>query len=288
MLKDIFKQAYYLYTQNDLPTQAAALAYYTIFSLPPLLVILISLASRFTDENLVRNVVFEELTRQLGYSSAEEIYEVMNRIGLIDIGLGPSLIGAAVLFFVASTIFVTMRNGLNEIFKATPKRSGLVDVIFSRAIAITLILGLAFVLLAILLANSFLSNLENTLEQVFPDTKFLFLEFLNWWIPIVGPVSLFLLLFKILPEIKIKWKIAAAGAIFTSVLFTIGKRIVSVYISNSETVTVFSATGSIVAILVWIYYIAFIFYLGAVFTASVKQYFEKPAITLPDLPETNE
>ena len=103
--------------QNDLPNKAAALAYYTLFSLPPLLVILVSIASSFIDESLVRSVVFDELSRQLGFTNAEEIYVIMNQIGLINIGLGPGLIGAVVLFFMASTIFVTMRNGLNDIFK---------------------------------------------------------------------------------------------------------------------------------------------------------------------------
>ncbi len=279
LLKDIIKKAYLLYTQSDLFTKAAALAYYTLFSLPPLLVIIVSVVSSFLDENSVRSSVFKELTRQLGYNNAQEIYDVMNRIGLVNIGFGPSLIGALVLLFLASTIFVTMRNGLNEIFNVNSSRSGIVQLLFSRAIAIAFILGFAFVLLATLLTNTFLTGLEAELSELFPETRFLFLEIMNWWLPIIGPISLFFVLFKLLPEITIDWKIASAGAVFTTILFFIGKRVISLYIANSTMINVFSATGSLVAILVWIYYTAFIFYLGAVFTAAIKNYFEVPDLS---------
>ncbi len=270
-MKKFFKEFYNLYVAGDLFTKAAALAYYTLFSLPPMLVIIISVVSRFIDENSVRSTVFQELTRQLGYTNAQEIYDVMDRIGIINIGLGPSLVGATVLLFIASTIFVSMRNGLNEIFQITSKRSGLKEVIFSRAVSISIILGLAFVLLASLIVNTILLGLENELQRIFPDIRFFFLEFVNWWLPIIGPISLFWILFKILPETHIKWKIAGSGAIFTTILFFIGKRLISIYLAKSEMINVFSATSSVVAILVWIYYTAFIFYLGAVFTASCKK-----------------
>ncbi|MCC8411150.1 YihY/virulence factor BrkB family protein [Mucilaginibacter sp. UR6-1] len=247
---------------------SASLAYYTIFSLAPLLLLILSLAGIFLGENDFRNDFYKQIQEYIGAQGTAQIKSTIasqDIAGKSGIGL---VIGIATLLLGASSIFLEIQDSLNLIWrvKAKPKK-GWVRMLKNRFLSFSLIVSLGFLLLASLIVNVIISAISGKIGDWLPDAigpTFIFA--INRGVTLLVISVLFGIIFKVLPDVKIKWKDVRAGAIFTAILFIIGQYIISLYIQYTAAGSVYGTAGSIIVILVWIYYTAAILYIGAEFT----------------------
>ncbi|MES2267751.1 MAG: YihY/virulence factor BrkB family protein [Bacteroidota bacterium] len=255
---------------------SASLAYYTIFSLAPLLLLILSLAGIFLKDGSYRQDFYDQIKHYIGEQGTHQIQETIKSqdiAGKSGIGL---VISIATLLLGASSIFLEIQDSLNIIWrvKAKPKR-GWVQMLKNRFLSFSLIVSLGFLLLASLLVNLIISAVSDKIVAFLP--KLLgkdianvigetFLFTVNFGITLLVISVLFGVIFKVLPDVKIKWKDVRSGAIFTAILFIIGQYIISLYIQYTAQGSVYGTAGSLIVILVWIYYTAAILYIGAEFT----------------------
>ena len=246
---------------------SAALSYYTIFAIGPLLVMVISIAGRVYGKDAVEGKLYGQLRGLLGREAALQIQEIIQNIQQTDNSLLGTIIGAVVLFIGATGIFTEIQDSINYIWslKAKPKR-GLVKLLINRMLSFSLIISVGFLLLVSLVASALMELLNERLTKIFPDTMVILLYVFNI-ILVFGVISmLFAIIFKVLPDGKIKWKDAFIGAAFTAILFILGKTGIGLYLGNSDLGVTYGAAASIVILLTWVYYTSIILYFGAEFT----------------------
>lgn len=246
---------------------SASLAYYTIFSMGPLLLLLISLAGIFLGESAIEGKVFNELKGLLGANAAAQIQDIIKNIQLSGGGNFALAISIVTLVVGATTVFIEIQDSLNMIWelKAKPKR-GWVAFLKNRLVSSSLIISLGFLLVVSLLVNAVIQALMDKLARHFSALTEILLVGINIAVTFIVITVLFGIIFKFLPDAKIKWKHVRAGAMFTAVLFMIGRYLIGLYIQFSATESTYGAAGSLIIILLWIYYSAVILYIGAEFT----------------------
>ena len=246
---------------------SASLAYYTVFSLAPLLILMISLAGLFFKNDAVTNQVYPEIKQYVGAQGALQIQGMLKSLALSGKTGIAVVVGVVTLLLGASSIFIEIQDSLNTIWrvKAKPKR-GWVKMLQNRFLSFSLIVSLGFLLLASLLINFLMSALSNKIEHFLPAVTGLLIKGINTAITLIVISVLFGIIFKVLPDVKIKWRDVRSGAIFTAVLFMIGQYLISLYLQYTAQGSAYGAAGSIIVILVWIYYTAAILYIGAEFT----------------------
>jgi len=246
---------------------AAALAYYTVISLPALTLLIIALAGMILGEEAARGQVVQQLQSLLGYEGAKSIEEMISNASKAESkSIHASLLSSATLAFGATAVVIQLQDALNTIWGVTAKPGNFIKAfIFNRILSFGMILSVGFLLLVSLVVSALLAMLSKSLG-IYTT------EFSALWRAVDFSVSLFLiaglfaLMFKYLPDAKIDWSDVIIGAILTSLLFNIGKLLIGLYLGNSQIGTTYGATGSLVILLVWIYYSAQIFFLGAEFT----------------------
>jgi len=245
---------------------SAALAYYTIFSIAPLLILIISLAGLVWGNDAATNRLYPQIAHYVGSQAALEIQAILKNLQLSGKSGTAVVIGSITLLVGASSIFVEIQESLNIIWrvKAKPKR-GWLKLIQNRFISFSLIVSIGFLLLASLLVNVIVSSLSTWIEKFLPITDVLF-KGVNLAITFIIISVLFGIIFKVLPDVKIKWKNVRSGAFFTAALFMVGQYGINKYIQFAAKSSAYGAAGSILVILVWIYYTAMILYIGAEFT----------------------
>lgn len=263
LFRDTFKE----FISDDAIKLSAALSYYTIFSLPPLLIIVISLSGYFFGAEAVRGELFGQINGLVGNDAALQIQESIKNVRLSDSSAFATTIGVIVLLIGASGVFSEIQDSINSIWgiKAKPKR-GLIKFIKNRLMSFSMIGSVGFLLLVGLVVNSLMDILNLRLAAHFPqDTIYLF-YIINLIIVFVIIVVLFTVIFKTLPDGKIVLRDCVIGASFTAFLFMIGKFAIGAYLGSSHAASVYGAAGSVILILVWVYYSAIILYFGAEFT----------------------
>lgn len=246
---------------------SAALSYYTIFSLPPLLIIIISLSGIFFGAEAVRGELFGQINGLVGNDAALQIQEAIKNVKLSHSNTFATIIGIIFLLIVASGVFVEIQDSINYIWglKAKPKR-GFIKFIKNRLMSFSMIGSVGFLLLVGLIINSLMDVLNRRLAAFFPkDTIYLF-YFLNILIVFIIITLLFTVIFKTLPDGKVALRDGIIGASFTALLFMGGKFAIGAYLGSSSIASVYGAAGSVILILVWVYYSAIILYFGAEFT----------------------
>lgn len=245
----------------------AALSYYTIFSLPPLLIIIISLSGFFFGAEAVRGEIFGQINGLVGTDAALQIQEIIKNVKLSHSSKFATAMGVGFLLVGASGVFAEIQDSINYIWglKAKPKR-GIVKFLVNRLMSFSMIGSVGFLLLVGLIVNSLMDVLSKQLAEYFPkDTVYLF-YFLNILIVFFIITLLFTVIFKTLPDGKVVLRDCVIGASFTTFLFMIGKFGIGAYLSRSVIASWYGATGSVILILVWVYYSAIILYIGAEFT----------------------
>ena len=248
---------------------SASLAYYTIFSLAPLLLLVISLAGAFFGKDAIEGSLFSELQGLIGSQAAAQIQQVIRNMelsGKTDLSL---IIGAIALIVGATTVFGELQDSINIIWKvkAKPKR-GWLKLIKDRLLSGSIIVGLGFILIVSLVINGALSAFNSQLKKWLPDSSVILFNGLSLLLSFIVLVIIFGVIFKVLPDAKIKWKDVRAGALFTASLFLLGRYIIGLYITSSQAGSAYGAAGSLIIIMLWVYYSAAILYLSAEFTRS--------------------
>jgi membrane protein len=263
LLKESFKE----FINDNGMKLSAALSYYTIFSLPPLLIIIISLCGFFFGADAVRGTIFGQINGLVGNNIALQIQETLKNIHLVNRNVFVTTVGIIILFIGASGVFTEIQDSINYIWriKAKPKR-GLIKFLYNRITSFSMIASVGFLLLVGLIINSVMDILNNQLISYFPHNIIYLFYTANIIIVFISITLLFTLIFKALPDGKVVMKDCIIGAAFTAFLFMIGKFAIGAYLGNSTVASVYGAAGSIILILVWVYYSAIILYFGAEFT----------------------
>jgi len=252
---------------------SASLSYYTIFSLAPLLLLMISLAGVFFGRDAIQGQVFGEINGLIGNQAAAQIQDIIKNMELSGRTNFAIIVGGITLLIGATTVFGEIQDSINIIWnvKAKPKRSWL-KWIEDRLLSSSLIAGLGFLLIVSLLINGLLLALNEWLKNYFPEVTLIIFQIINVLISFIVITILFGVIFKVLPDAKIAWKDVGAGAFFTACLFMLGRFLIGLYINFSGTGSAYGAAGSLIVILVWVYYTAAILYFGAEFTKVYAEF----------------
>ena len=275
----LLKKTFGQFMEDNAMKLSASLSYYTVFSLGPLLVIIISLCGFFFGSDAVQGEIFAQLRGLLGADTALQIQEIIKNTKLADENIIATVIGVFVLLLSASGVFSEMQDSINFIWglRAKPKR-GLIKMLKNRLISVSMIGSVGFLLLVALIVNTLLDILSDKLSSYFPGYPvFLFYAF-NVIIVFVIITLLFGIIFKTLPDGKVDLKDALIGASFTAVLFMLGKLGIGLYLGNSDLASTYGTAASIIIVLVWVYYSAIILYFGAEFTRAYAYSFGEKII----------
>lgn len=252
---------------------SASLAYYTVFSIAPLLILLISLASFFYGQDAIQGRVFSQVNAFVGNEAAAQIQSMIKSVSLSGKTGVAVVTGIITLILGASGVFLEIQESLNIIWrvKAKPKR-GWVKMITNRLLSFSLIIGLGFLLIVSLIVNGVIIALSDRLTHYFPNATLLVLNVINLGLTFIVISALFGIIFKFLPDVNISWKGVRMGAFFTALLFMLGKYLIGIYITTTGTGSTYGAAGSLIVILVWIYYTSAILYFGAEFTQVYAEF----------------
>jgi membrane protein len=264
---DILKKSVKAFTNDNAIKLSASLSYYTIFSLPPLIIIIISLVGYFFGKEAIQGEVYGQISYIVGSSSAEEIQTSIRNIHLSNETFLATIIGIVTLVIGATGVFIEIQDSINYIWgiKVKPQR-GIFKLVINRLISISMIAAIGFLLLVSLLVNTLLDLLSTRLQLYFSHITISVFYVMNIIVVFSVITLLFAIIFKVLPDGKVNWKDSLKGASFTALLFMIGKFVISAYLGMSRLTTMYGAAGSIILILLWVYYSSIILYFGAEFT----------------------
>lgn len=260
----MLKLSFNKFSEENTMQMAAALAYYTIFSLPPILIIMINIAGVFLEESSFQRQLQQEMANLVGTTGAEQLMATISNIGVFQKEWWATGISIIALIFTSTTVFVTIQQSLNEIFrvKAKPKIS-ILKVAVDRLISFAMVLSLTFVLLISLILNAVAAFLGEWLMQLLPGVEMWYINLTSFLLPLVITITLFAMVFRLLPDAKMRWKDAFVGATITALLFSLGKYLIGYYVGNSNVASLYDAAGSVLVIMVWIFYSSAIFFYGA-------------------------
>src|SRR6202158_2137349 len=262
----LLRRTYSEYSKDKVPRMGAALAYYTIFSLAPLLVIAIAIAGFVFGAEAVQGQIMGQIQGLIGPESARAVQTMIQSAHKPAHGVIATIVGLAVLLLGASGVFTEMQDALNTIWKVDPaSKAGVWNLVRSRFLSFGMVLGIGFLLLVSLLLSAALSAAAGYISG-FISVPPAVLHAVDFLFSLFFIAVLMALIFKLLPDVKIAWSDVWVGAMLTSLLFTTGKFLIGFYIGKSVTMSAYGAAGSVVIILAWIYYSAQLLYFGAEFT----------------------
>jgi membrane protein len=265
VLKNCFKG----FSDDKITKLSAALAYYTVFSLGPLLIVIVSLCSIFLGREAVEGTIYAQIESFVGKDAAIQMQDIIKNAAIGGKGKIAAVIGIITLLIGATTIFAEIQDSINSIWalKIKPK-AGWFKLVKTRLLSFGVIGSLGFLLLVSLGVTAIVEALSKRLQAYFPDVTVIIFYIINLVVTFAVVTAIFSVIFKVLPDAKVKWKDVIAGAITTAILFMLGKFAISFYISKSNIGSTFGTAGSLVVLLVWIYYSSIILYFGAEFTKA--------------------
>lgn len=262
----LIKESISRWGEDRAPSMGAALSYYTVFSLAPLLVIVIGIAGLVFGEEAARGAVVEQLQGLIGDEGAGAINELIENAGKTGTGIVATMVGVVTLLVGASGVFVELQDDLDRIWKAPPRvGAGILNFIRARLLTFGMVLAFGFLLLVALVLHAALAAVGEYWGGIFGGTEWL-LHLINFLISFGVVTVLFAMIYKILPNLKIEWNDVWSGAVVTAFLFTSGKFLIGLYLGKSAVASSYGAAGAVVILLIWMYYSAQIFLLGAEFT----------------------
>ncbi len=269
LLKETFDE----WSEDKAPRLAAALAYYTAFSIAPLLVIIIAVAGLAFGQEAARGQIVSQVQGAIGQESAQVLEEIIANAYQPDVGIFATIIGIVTLVLGAAGFFGQLQDALNTIWEVAPKPGqSILAMIRQRFISFTMVLGIGFLLLVSLVLSTALSAASNFVNGFLPQTEFI-AQLINFVISFGAITLLFAMIYKILPDVEIAWRDVWVGAAMTALLFTIGRFLLSLYLGNTGTSSAYGAAGSFVVLLLWIYYSAQILLFGAEFTQVYARHY---------------
>lgn len=264
---DLFKQTFKEWNEDKAPRLAAALAYYTAFSLAPILVIALWVVDFFyTESGAGRELLMEQVGGLAGAQARELVAGMVEASQQLGGDFVSIAIGAIALIFGATGVFIQLEDSLNTIWEVAPKPDrGLLGTVKDRFFSFTMVLGVGFLLLVSLLISTLLAALSGWTTGLFPGAEAL-VQVLNFLVSFGVITVLFALIFKVVPDAQIRWRDVWLGALVTALLFSLGKFAIGLYLGNGSATEQFGAAGSLVVILLWVYYSTQIIFFGAEFT----------------------
>ncbi len=262
-IRQVFKE----FSADDILKYSASLAYYTVFSIAPLLVIITSLSGIFFGKEAIRGEVYAQLNQLVGSVAAVQIQETIKNIHLTGNNFFASVISIVILIIGATSIFGEVQDSLNKIWGLRVKtKKTWWKLILTRLLSFSLILSICFIMIVSLILNVIVSSFGDFLNKHIYNFNGYFIEITDAVLSFLISSFLFSLMFKILPDAKIRWKDVLFGGFITAIFFTLGKFGIGLYLGKSNLTTLYGAAGSIIIIMVWVYYSSIILYLGAEFT----------------------
>lgn len=290
-LPTLFKLSFQDWKEDKASRLSASLAYYTIFSLAPMLLIILAVTSIFWSREAVQDQVFNQVEGLVGAEGRTFISDLLTSASSPARGILGTIIGVITLLWGALGVFNELHNALNTIWEVEEEEDtksgfieGLKKLLFGRLLSFGMILGIGFLLLVSLVISAGLSAMQETIGNAVPLSEIL-LQILNLIISIAVITVLFALIFKFLPDAEIAWRDVWLGAFVTALLFSLGKFLIGLYIGNSTVGSSFGAAGSLVLLLLWIYYSAQILLFGAEFTQVYANQFGSKIV--PEWEEAN-
>ena len=265
----IIKQSFSDFIENKVLKLSAALAFYTIFSLPAMLIIIIAVSDIFYGRQAVEGILYQQISGFVGNNAAMQIEQTIRNASASHNSNFAALVGIATLLIGATSVFSEIQDSINHIWKlkAKPRKGkGIFKLVLNRLLSFSLVVSLGFILLVSLMINGIMDVLIHRLTRIFPDLTVIMVYAFNLILSFGITSLLFGMIFKVLPDARIQWKQVRVGAFTTAALFMAGKFLIGYYLGHSELSTTYGTAGSVIVLLLWVYYSAMILYFGAVFT----------------------
>jgi membrane protein len=263
----LIKQIAKSWLDDYVPSMGAALAFYTMFSLAPLLLIVISVAGLVFGQDAARGEITAQLQSLMGERAAGAVQDLLTSVHKPVEGATATAIGFLMLFVGATTVFGELQDSLDRIWRVPVRveSSGWLNLIRTRLLSFGMILAIGFLLIVSLVVSAALATTGRWLEPIFGGW-YVVATTVNAFGGFALVAAMFALIYKVMPRVRVQWRDVWVGAVFTALLFTLGKSLIGLYVGSSSVVSGFGAAGSLVVILLWVYYSAQIFLLGAEFT----------------------
>lgn len=246
---------------------AGALAFYTLFSLAPLVIIIVTIAGSVFGEEAARGEIAAQIDGLIGEQAAEAVEEAVRSSRIEEAGLLPTLLGAGALVFGATTVFAQMQASLNQFWGvvARPSRSGIIVFVTTRLLSLGLVLIIGFLLLTSLVISMTVVALIRYAEPWIPVPSIV-VTGIDLTVSLFIATALFSMIFKVLPDVRLRWRDVGEGAFMTAVLFVVGQYLISLYLTHTAPASTYGAAGSLVMVLFWVYYSSLILFFGVAFT----------------------
>jgi membrane protein len=268
-LWQVLKQSAVNFMSDRVPKLSASLAYYTIFSFGPMIIVIIYLSGLFWGKQAIQGAILEQISALVGIEAAQQIQDLIQNAAISTNNKLAAIIGFIALFLSATTVFSEIQDTINMIWNLKAKtRKGWKKMLLNRLLSFAIIATLGFLLLVSLIINIVIESLMDRLQDYFPGGSVIMLYAINLGFTFIVISLLFATIFKVLPDAVIRWKDVAVGAVFTAALFMIGKFLITFYIGRSDVGSTYGTAGSLVVLLLWVYYSTIILYFGAEFTKA--------------------
>jgi membrane protein len=265
---NLLKKTYLNWISNEPFEQSAVIAYYTLFSLPSLLIIVVSIAGYFFGKEAVQGRITGQIADFIGKDSAMAIEKMISSAALTNNSTLAVIFGIAMLLFGATGVFFQMKRAMNNIWNVAAKKDTFLRMIIDRVISFGMVLALGFLLLLTLIISAGIKILSDYISGSAPVLTSIGLEVINYVLSFMFITALFAAIFKLLPDIKIRWKITFLGAALTTIFFLIAEFLISFYFGKSNPGSVYGGASSVVLILLWVNYSCLILFFGAEFTVQ--------------------
>jgi membrane protein len=255
------------YIEDNCLSRGAAIAYYTVFSLAPVLIIVIAIAGFVFGPDAARGALLDEISSLMGHQGGEAVQAMIASASDQNRSGWAGAIGLITLVITASGVFTELQAALNAIWRAKPRAGTVTRLVRARLVSLGLVMTLGFLLLVSLVVSTALSAIGPWLDAIFPGGQVL-IRIISFIASLALVALLFGLIYKVLPDTSLAWRDVSAGAIATAILFNVGKFLISLYLSSSSVASSFGAAGALALLLLWIYYSSQIFLIGAEFTRA--------------------
>ncbi|MCU7551134.1 YihY/virulence factor BrkB family protein [Chitinophagaceae bacterium LB-8] len=266
---EVLKDSYKGFTDDKVPKLGGSLAYFTLFSLGPMLLVIIYLVGIFLGKQAVEGSLTSQIQEVVGEGAALQLQEIIKNISISKQGKVAAIIGIITLFIGATSVFAEIQDSINGIWHLKLKpNQGLMRTFLKRLVSFGVIASLGFLFLVSLVATALAEALGKTLKEMIPGAGVVIFYIISLALTLGMATLLFAIIFKILPDARLKWKDVWPGAIVTAILFMIGRFAISFYIGKSDIGSAYGAAGSLVVLLVWVYYSSLILYFGAEFSKA--------------------
>ena len=275
----IIKRAAAKYKKDDPIKLAGTTAYFTVFAVAPIVIIITSVTGLLLGQEEIQSKLFSELDTLIGADGTEYVKSIVQNYQDRDKGIAGTIIGVVIFLITSTTFFTILQNSLNFVWRIRSKpKNNLVKTLKDRLLSFGLVLSLGFIMLVSLLIDAIMGFVRDFLKDIFEDITILLMEAADFILSFGIVWLIFAIIYKYLPDAKIKWKVTWTGAFITTVLFVIGKFLIGLFIGNTNIGVMYGAAGSLVIILLWVFYSSMIFFFGAEITHEYAKMYDKEIV----------